>query len=362
MALSPELLKLVKSSKNKHTRTGNSVSLKEGKTTIRILAKGADQFWFDFAVHWIKTEKNGKPVAVVGCKDEVFGEPCAICTAIAQATAQATDQDEIDLIKEWKAKKGVLVNALVRSGPDKSESPQIVELKPTVWAEIAGMIAEYQESDVDLLDALKGQDFIIERRGKNLDTKYSVMLAPKSAPVPAEAFDAMHDLKAYVEAQYFRGDETKALTAIANVTGVSVSVGNQIAAPRRSAMLSAPAATVVDAEVAAAVEAELAAEDEVIEAVVEEVVEVVAEAVETDEERDRREFREFKAMQAAKAAAVKPAPAAAAPVARAKPVAAPVKPKPTAVAAPATVPADDFDGALPADEIDALLGELDVVK
>jgi hypothetical protein len=355
MALSPELLKLVKSSKNKHTRTGNSVQLKEGKTTIRILAKGADQFWFDFAVHWIKTEKNGKPVAVVGCKDEVFGEPCAICTAIAQATAQATDQDEIDLIKEWKAKKGVLVNALVRSGPDKSESPQIVELKPTVWAEIAGMIAEYQEADVDLLDAAKGQDFIVERRGKGLDTKYSVMLAPKSNPVPIEAFDSMLDLKEYVEAQYFRGDETKALTAIANVTGVSVSVGNQIAAPRRSAMLSAPAATVVDAEVEAAVEAELAAEDEVIEAVVEEVV---AEAVETDEEREQREFKEFQAMKAAKAAAEKPA---AAPVARAKPVAAPVKPKPAAVA-PATVPADDFNGALPADEIDALLGELDGVK
>jgi hypothetical protein len=356
MALSPELLKLVKSSKNKHTRTGNSVQLKEGKTTIRILAKGADQFWFDFAVHWIKTEKNGKPVAVVGCKDEVFGEPCAICTAIAQATAQATDQDEIDLIKEWKAKKGVLVNALVRSGPDKSESPQIVELKPTVWAEIAGMIAEYQEADVDLLDAAKGQDFIVERRGKGLDTKYSVMLAPKSNPVPVEAFDSMLDLKEYVEAQYFRGDETKALTAIANVTGVSVSVGNQIAAPRRSAMLSAPAATVVDAEVEAAVEAELAAEDEVIEEAV--VEEVVAEAVETDEQRELREFKEFQAMKAAKAAAEKPA---AAPVARAKPVAAPVKPKPAAVA-PATVPADDFNGALPADEIDALLGELDGVK
>jgi hypothetical protein len=366
--LSPELLKLVKASKNKHTRTGRSVSIGEGKTTIRLLANpDGSQFWFDLGVHWIKTEKNGKPVAVVGCHDAVYDQPCPICTAIAKATEAATSDEEIALIKEWKATKSVIVNALVRSGANKSEEAQIVELKPTVWGQIMGMIAEYADADVDLLDLVKGQDFVIERRGRGIDTKYTVMLAPKSEPVKKETLDQLHDLKAWVEAQFFRGEDTKALTAIAQVSGINVSSVARLAAPARSAMLTKPTTTVEDAEVAEVAEALVEAESETI---VEET------PAETDEERELREFREFKAAQAAKAAAggADKAKAEAAAKAKAeaaakvkaaaeaaaeKKAAAEFAAKKKAAAESTVSKKDEFNSDLPKDEIDSLLADLD---
>jgi gp32-like DNA binding protein len=351
--LSPELLKLVKSSKNKHTRAGNSVQLKEGKTTIRIIPNtDGSQFWADLGVHWIKTEIKGKPVAVVGCHDEVYGQPCPVCTAIAQATAAATSDEEIALIKEWKANKTVIVNALVRSGPDKSEDPQIVELKSSVWGQISGMIAEYAEADVDLLDLLKGQDFVVERRGRGQnDTKYTVMLAPKSEPVKKDVLERVHDLKGWIESQFFRGDETKALTAIANVTGVSVSASARLAAPARSALLTKPAAVVEDAEVAEVAEAIVEAEAE---------AEAVQEEVATDD--DAAAQAEAEAAAAAAAAAEAAAKAALAKAAALKAAAAKKpapKPTPKPAAKEETKKDDAFNADLPKDEIDSLLADLD---
>jgi chemotaxis protein histidine kinase CheA len=372
--LSPELLKLVKASKNKHTRTGRQVSIGEGKTIVRLIANpDGSQFWFDLGVHWIKTEINGKPVAVVGCHDEVYGQPCPVCTAIAKATEAATSDDEIKLIKEWKATKTVIVNALVRSGANKSDDPQIVELKPSVWGQIMGMIAEYAEADKDLLDLNVGQDFVIERRGRGIDTKYTVMLAPRSEKVNPGVLDQLHDLKAWVESNFFRGEETKAMTAIAQVTGVNVNGLARIAGPSsRSNLLTKPTAVVEDAEVAEVAEALVEAESEKVTEVEEVVEETVAEAVETDEERELREFREFKAAQAAKAAAgadkAKAEAAAKAAAEKKEAAAFAAKKAADAKAAAAKKAAtestvskkdDAFNADLPKDEIDSLLADLD---
>lgn len=361
MALDPKLLALVKKSKSKHTRSGNSVQLKEGKTTLRILAKGNDQFWLDIGVHWIKLAENAKPVAVVGCREEVFGEPCPICAAIDQASAAATSDEETAIIKQWKAKKGVLVNALIRSGSDASEEPQVVELRPTAWAAISGTIAEYAEQDINVLDPGKdGIDFVVERRGKGFDTEYSVMVAPRSKPVPDGVLDRLHDLKEFAESQYFRGDETKALTAIANLTGISVGTGNQIAAPRRSPMLAKPAAIVEDAEVLAAAEAEIADEVEVIEETPPTQPEPTPEpAAEDDEEAALlAQMAALKAKKAAKAKAEAEAKAKDV-VAKAKADLA-AKAAAAKKAAPAAAkPADEFNSSLGNDEIDELLADLD---
>jgi hypothetical protein len=356
----------VKSSKNKHSRAGKSVSLGEGKTTIRVLANpDGSQFWFDLGVHWIKTEVNGKPVAVVGCHDEVYGQPCPICTAIAKATEAATSDDEIKLIKEWKASKTVLVNALVRSGSSKSDEPQVVELKSSVWGQISGMIAEYMEADVDLLDLTAGQDFVVERRGRGIDTKYTVMLAPKSQPVDKAALEGMHDLKAWVEAQFFRGEETKALTAIAQVSGINVNGLARIAAPTRSPLLTKPATVVEDAEVAEIAETIVEAE-EIVEAdnSAEDDDAALAEAEAAAAEAAAR-VAAAKLAAAKKAAAAKAAAAPAAAdkakaeaAAKAK-AAAELAAKKKAAAESTVQKADEFNANLAKDEIDDLLADLD---
>ncbi|SER28678.1 hypothetical protein SAMN05216548_114106 [Faunimonas pinastri] len=243
MALSPALAALVKGAKNKYSRNNSrSVKLKEGKTTVRILQPKPDEkFWADLGVHWIKMEKNGKPVAVVGCRDVVNDEPCPICQAIEKAAHAATDDDSLAIIKEWKAKKSVLVNALIRSGSDASEDPVVLEMTPTTFGTILSMAEQYGD-ETNIFDAKTGIDFVIERKGKGLDTEYTVMPSLKPNPVPASALEKCVDLDEFIEKEFFRGDETKALNAITQMTGISVpAIGRST-----SALLTSAAASVAE--------------------------------------------------------------------------------------------------------------------
>jgi hypothetical protein len=250
MALNPALQALIKNQKAKYSRsTGKAVKLKEGKTTIRLLWNPAHdatgKFWRDYAVHWIKTELNGKPVAVVGCKDHTYEQPCEICAAIDKAIKSAVDDDSVKLYKEWKPKKGVLVNALIRKGPDESEdTPIVLDLTPTTFGTILSVMEEYGDT-VDVLDLKAGIDFVIERKGKGLDTEYVVMPAPMSKPVKAGVVEKTTNLDDFIAQEYFRGEETKALNAIAQVTGLKFGA---IAAPRGNALLTSSAGTVVEEE------------------------------------------------------------------------------------------------------------------
>lgn len=223
MALSPVLSKLLKESKQKHTRaSGKVVKFKEGKTTIRLLAADfSKQFWRDVGVHWIKTDLKGKPVAVVGCNSDTFDEPCAICAALDKAAQAAPDDETLKLIKEMKARKSVLVAALVRKAPGDaaSEDPQIVEMTPTTWAAIINIIEQYGDEDIDALDYKDGIDIVVTRSGTGLDTEYTVNAAPKSIPVDPSINERLPDLDAFIKSNFFRGDEPKALNAIASVSG-----------------------------------------------------------------------------------------------------------------------------------------------
>jgi hypothetical protein len=222
--LSPALAALIKGAKQKYDRnTSRTYKIKEGKTTVRILQVGDEKFWADLGVHWIKMEKNGKPVAVVGCHDVCYEAPCPIDTAIEKAMLAAVDDDAVAIIKDWKVRKSVLVNALIRKGDDASDEPVILEIKPSTFSNIMSIAEEYGEEVGNIFDTKNGIDLVIERKGKGLDTEYSVMPAPTSKAVPAEALKKLHNLDDYIAKEFFRGDEKKALTAIANYTGIDVS-------------------------------------------------------------------------------------------------------------------------------------------
>ena len=361
MALDPALLAKMKASKNKYARGGNTVKLKEGKTTIRILQKGSDIFWKEIGVHWIKTEKEGKPVAVVGCHDEVYGKPCSVCAAAEKAMPSGTDEEKA-IMKEWRAKKSVLVAALIRTGADASAEPQLLELTGTTWGKISGTIEEYQAAGVDMLDPNEGVDLIIERTGRGLNTDYSVMVAPgKSKPVAKDILERLPSFDDYVDKELFKGDERKALTAIGNFSGVSVSGLTALTSSARSdsttrrltssvvedAVIEEPVSVVVEDTELAEV-AEVLAADET--------------PVETDDEREERELAQRMAALKAK----KEASAKADLVAKAK-IAAEAKAKADAlakakVAKTTTVmkPAEKDAFVEPStDDIEAMLAELD---
>jgi hypothetical protein len=243
MSVSPELEALLKKNKAKY-QGGQAKTFKfpEGRTKIRILTgKPGEVFWADSGVHWIKSSKDGKPVAVVGCRETVYEEECEICQAIDKALKSVVDPEEEELIKSWKARKSVLVNALIRSGEKASEDPVIVELTPTTFGNILSVAEERAGEGINIFDMAEGYDLVVERRGKGLDTEYTVMPSAKPSAVPKGAIAKMHDLKAFIEANYFKGEERKALSAIASMTGVSVAAVAGVTAPRLTSSVAAGA-------------------------------------------------------------------------------------------------------------------------
>lgn len=223
MSSPAEFLAMIKSQKNKYSRnTSRTVKLKEGKTRIRLLqANPTAKFWADLGVHWIKPEKGAKPIAVVGCHDHVHGTPCPVCTMIEKCMKSAVDDESLGIYKDMKTKKSVLVAALIRSGEDKSDDPVILELTPTTFGNILSMIETYADDYGNVLDPKTGMDFTIERKGKGLDTEYTVMPNPKSDPVPKGVLEKMPDLDEFIEKEFFRGEETKALSALSQMSGLT---------------------------------------------------------------------------------------------------------------------------------------------
>lgn len=261
MALDPRLMKLVSNAANKYSRSsGKRIKPKEGVNRYRIIAPtqkqapwvSADgQFWAECGVHWIKATEDGKPLAVVGCDSVVNQKPCEICTAIDQAIASAIDEESKKLYEGWKARTSIFVNVLDRSkGSSNPDDVQILELTTTTWGKVMGVIAQFGEEGEDILSPTTGMDIVITRSGKGLNTEYAVNTAPgqNHKPVTADQIKAAIDLNDHIQKEFFRGDETKALAAIGQISGVSYAP--RLAASNRTPTraITSQAAAVEDAD------------------------------------------------------------------------------------------------------------------
>ena len=264
MALSPELKKMVSGAKNKYSSNNQkTVKPKDGRNAYRVLAPTSaqaswvppsGQYWADLGVHWIKADKNGKPLAVVGDCDTVYQQPSVLNTAIEMAINSAMDEESKELYNEWKAKKSVLLNVVDRSS---GEDPVVLELTGTTFGKVMDLINVYDDAGRDITDPMTGVDIIITKTGKGLNTKYEVMVDPAPPkPVSPDVLGRTTDLHEFIAQNYFRGEEQKALNCIAQIAGVAVPAltGPATAAGVRTptAALSSPAAAVADASTASA--------------------------------------------------------------------------------------------------------------
>jgi hypothetical protein len=264
MALSPELKKMVSGAKNKYSSNNQkTVKPKDGRNAYRILAPtsaqaswvpASGQYWADLGVHWIKADKNGKPLAVVGDCDTVYQQPSVLNTAIEMAINSAMDEESKELYNEWKAKKSVLLNVIDRSS---GEDPVVLEVTGTTFGKIMDLINVYDDAGRDITDPVSGVDIIITKTGKALNTKYEVMVDPAPPkPVSPDILSRTTDLHEFIAQNYFRGEEQKALNCIAQIAGVAVPAltGPATAAGVRTptAALSSTAAAVAGASVAPA--------------------------------------------------------------------------------------------------------------
>ncbi|OCP22011.1 MULTISPECIES: hypothetical protein [unclassified Ensifer] len=251
MALSPALQKLVSQGANKYSRsTGERIKPKEGINRYRVLVPDVNaQFWADLGVHWIKPEVEGKakPIAVVGCPDVCFQQPCEIDTAINEAISSAIDEDSKKLYESWRARKTVLLNVLDRSkGSTDVDKVQILEITTGTFGSILNIIQQYAEEGEDILDAAGGMDIAITRTGKGLQTEYAVNIAPgASKPVTKQHLTDCHNLTDHINKEFFKGDEKKALNFISQVAQVSLP---RLASKTPTAALTSRAAQ-VDPEV-----------------------------------------------------------------------------------------------------------------
>ena len=204
-----------------------TLKLKTGRNRWRLLpgwrkdsTKGdPEQFWHDFGQHFIKglDEGTGKEVikAVYICTDKTFGKPCPVCDTVHSAMNSASDEMK-ELIKQSIASNRVLLNVLDREG-DKPNEAQICEVPPGVFSQIVAIMQEWGPTEV--LDPSTGRDFIIERTGSGLNTKYSVTIAAKSEAVPAAVLGKLPDIDAYCE-QENAADQQRALANLRSVAGL----------------------------------------------------------------------------------------------------------------------------------------------
>lgn len=259
MALNPLLAALVQQSQAKYSgNTGSTVKPKDGRNTIRLIVPAAGQvswvgadgkFWRDLGVHWIKATKDGKPLAVVGCSQICHDKPSVIAAAIDMAIANAVDEEQKELFKEWSARKTVLVNVVNR---DNKDAVEVWELTPTTFGKILDNVNLYLDQGVNILDPAMGCDIVITKSGAGLTTKYDVAVAPimpgKSfPPVTDDQISKASDLDKFINSNFFRGEEQKALNVIATTAGIRVP---QLGAPTTpTAALTSQAATVPGATV-----------------------------------------------------------------------------------------------------------------
>ncbi|CCG43333.1 hypothetical protein [Magnetospirillum molischianum] len=198
-------------------RREKTVKPPPGKSRWRILPTwkkdGDPTFFHEFGQHFIK-DQTGELKAVYVCTDKTFGKPCELCDAVASAISSATDDDLIKALTEAKSKTRYLLNAIQPDGENAGEVV-ILDLSPTTFEKILDVMEEH---GAEMIDPDAGIDIIIERKGKGLNTEYSVVPAAKSKPVNKTLLAQLNDLDAYVNQEYEAG-LNKAFQALSAVSG-----------------------------------------------------------------------------------------------------------------------------------------------
>lgn len=266
--MSASLLSALKAKQQElKNKTGREKTVKPpaGSSRWRILPNWKDDpnalFSHDYGQHFIK-DFSGTVKAVYVCTLRTFNKPCPICEAMARAATSASDENAKKLIEEARAQQVYLVNAVRKTDKGVYEKEvSILALPMTAFNALVTVATQYAESDeLDIFDPVKGYDVIIDRSGTGpKNTKYTVMVAPKSSAIDAEYLAKRVDLEQYCDQEYEQG-KTAALVALAAVSGSHTPALSALPAATlstRAATVAAPAATVAAVAASTPTDAEL---------------------------------------------------------------------------------------------------------
>lgn len=189
-----------------------------GKVEIRILPSWrgpGEDFWQDWGIHWVKNPGDDKAKAVHMCLAKTFGEPCPICDALDVASRTASDDLEIQAIKDSSASQRFLFNVIniTKNGPD--SDPVIFEVPMGLANEIFSIMGDFG----DITDLENGHNLIINGTGEGMKRKYSA--TPKKDPSKVSKAQAakVANLDEHVQQQNQK-KMMEAINAVNMITGV----------------------------------------------------------------------------------------------------------------------------------------------
>jgi hypothetical protein len=240
-----KLLELVKSKRATIASRGRTIKPEKGVNRYLLLpswrrddAHGPkDMFWRDFGQHFIKN-MTGALQAIFPCQEAIYEQPCPVCEALANAMKSAPSDETIGVLKNAVAARSFLFNVLALDDTANAATPQILEIRKSVLAQI---LALYEEWGDEMLGAKKQNVVVINRDGVGLDTTYMVQVSPKKIDVPPRALGMLHDLDDFVR-QANDALLNKSLTAINRIAGLPAGVADMMTLEHDEVVVQEPGA------------------------------------------------------------------------------------------------------------------------
>ena len=214
------LLAKLAQAKKELVRNEKPVKPQMGETKIVLLPgwnpEHREVFWREFGGHYIK--QGNKVVAFYPCDEVINNQPCPICQKLAEAASMTTDDATLHLIREARAGREFLMNAIIIGG--ESKNPVILSLSRSAFEQMIDVIAAWSDA---VFDEKQPMIIQINRSGTGFETRYTTTIINERYTLPADIMSKLIDLDKYVD-QKTDSMLQKSMNAIASFSGASAAL------------------------------------------------------------------------------------------------------------------------------------------
>lgn len=209
------LLAKLAQAKKELVRNEKPVKPMMGATDIVLLPgwnpEHREVFWREFGGHYIK--QGNKVVAFYPCDEVINNKPCPVCQKLAEAASMTTDDATLQMIREARAGREFLMNAIVLNSENKN--PVVFSMSKTAFEQMIDVITAWSQA---VFDEKTPMVIRINRAGTGYDTRYTVTIVNQQYPLPPDTMSKLIDLDKYVD-QKTDSMLQKSMNAIASFAG-----------------------------------------------------------------------------------------------------------------------------------------------
>lgn len=153
--------------------------LKEGSNLRRILwPKGDSDIFFRDAYYHYRMGHNGDTTVLC---PKTFGryEDCPICK-IAENLRNMGTAEAKKIAAKYAPRRRIFINVIDREKDPQGTTPLVLGIGSSVLKQILDTMLDSDYGDIT--DFTTGRDITIKRKGRGLDTEYSVLPRPSTSP------------------------------------------------------------------------------------------------------------------------------------------------------------------------------------